>query len=77
MNEGYTSPRMKVVAIEGERKQVDIVYKKLEKIIINNKVQLLYVENVKMHNDCAKHQTFLERISNILIEQASKFCSFF
>lgn len=38
MNEGYTSPRMKVVAIEGERKQVDIVYKKLEKIIINNKV---------------------------------------
>jgi len=29
---------MKVVAIEGESKQVDIVYKKLEKIIINNKV---------------------------------------
>ena len=29
---------MKVVAIEGESKQVGIVYKKLEKIIINNKV---------------------------------------
>lgn len=31
MNEEYTAPRMKVVAIEVERKQVDIVYKKLEK----------------------------------------------
>ena len=34
----YTAPKMKVVAIEGDKDQVDRVYKELEKIIIKNKV---------------------------------------
>ena len=34
----YTVPKMKVVAIEGDKEQVDRVYKELENVIINNKL---------------------------------------
>lgn len=34
----YTVPKMKVVAIEGDKEQVDRVYKELENVIIKNKI---------------------------------------
>ena len=34
----YATPKMKVVAIEGDKDQVDRVYEELEKIIIKNKL---------------------------------------